>query len=156
MRRSINTHLINTKSRIEASPARVKELAAQGLTDQQIAKALKMSHTTFRMRLNKELSFLTAWTEGKKIAGTFTRSIASQEAWEEEMPEQPQDAIILKALTKRRFNKQPLPTEKRAALLRNITGFDLSVVVTSLERLVARQRATVEEGIVFTTYRANA
>lgn len=131
--------------------ARVRQLAAQGLTKKEAARELKMSLRGFQIRLAGQTSIYKAWEEGAQEAGTFCNNRRSLEADEGVILLQPIDHVVLAAL---RDTKGGLPKRKRVPLLRELTGLDTGTVVKALERLTGNLEIAVFEGVTYTEYEA--
>lgn len=137
--RSLNVYaMLGTRQKIEVAPERVKELAAKGLSDQQIAKALGVCHNTLRRNIAESEKVRKARIAGRKAAGLYKDEPQATVADDEGVVllQYGDEEVVLKALKRKTLHGTPLPEGKRMRHLKDITGWDVSALVRSLERLV--------------------
>lgn len=137
--RSLNVYaMVGTRQKIDVEPERVKELAAKGLNDREIAKALGVCHNTLRRNIAESEKVRRARIAGRKAAGLYKDEQDSAVADDEGVVvlQYGDKEVVLKALKRQTLNRTKLPKEKRMRHLKDITGWDVSALVRSLERLV--------------------
>lgn len=130
--------MVGTRHKIEVEPERVKELAARGLNDREIAKALGVCYGTLRRNIAESEKVRRARIAGRKAAGTYKNEQDAAVADDEGVVllQYGDEEVVLKALKRKTLHGTPLPAGKRMRHLKDITGWDVSALVRSLERLV--------------------